>query len=98
MVYQRLLRPAHGLCWVRGGSLILQAPHRGLKEGEHKQDKQHEMYMPNANPNLAYPMRTISHWLALGLALSVQGVALGVRGFALGPQVFLDINMLVYPT
>ena len=35
---------------------------------QHKQNghKQHEMYMPNTNPNLAYPTRTIFHRLALG--------------------------------
>ena len=37
-------------------------------------NKQHEMYMPNANPTLAHPTRTIFHWLALGPALGIIGL------------------------
>ena len=50
--------------------------------------KQHKIYMPNANPILAYPMRTLFHWLTLGLALVPPG-------FALGPSGFLDTNRSV---
>ena len=45
----------------------------------------------NAKPTLAHQMRTIFHWLALGL----QGLALGPQGLALGPQGILDTKMLV---
>ena len=31
--------------------------------------KQHEIYMPNANPTLVYPMQIIFHWLMLGVML-----------------------------
>ena len=60
-------------CWV-----IFTYPTRN------KVHKQHEMYMANANQNLAYPTQTIFHWLALG-----------VLGFALGVPGFVDTNMLV---
>ena len=66
------------------------------------------MNMPNANPTLAYPTRTIFHWLALGLTFGIIGsrwpslthtghywLELGV---ALGLQGFLDSNMLVSAT
>ena len=59
---------------------------------------QHEMYMANANRTLTYPTQTIFHWLALGIALGVQGFVLGVRGFALGARGILDTNMLVSAT
>ena len=42
--------------------------HRILRLGtqrNQKRDKQHLIYMPNANPALAYPMRTMFHWLKL---------------------------------
>ena len=56
-----------------------------------KRDKQHEIYMPNPNPALAYYIHMAR----------VRGLALGVTQilvFALGvPQIlaFLDTNMLV---
>ena len=34
-----------------------------------KQDKQHEIYMPNANPALAYPTPPIFHLLVLGVGV-----------------------------
>ena len=34
-----------------------------------KQDKQHEIYMPKANPALVYQTRTIFHWPALGVGI-----------------------------
>ena len=51
--------------------------------------------MPYANPTLGYPIRTIFHWLALGLMLGIIGSRCGV---ALGPQGFSDTNMLVLAT
>ena len=60
------------------------------------------MYMANTNQTLAYPTRTIFHWLMLGLALGpqgfalgLQGLALGHQGLALGPRGFSDTNVLV---
>ena len=55
--------------------------------------KQHELNKPSANL-----MKTIFHWLALGLALSPLGFALDPVGFTLGQQVFLNTNMLVLVT
>ena len=65
-------------------------------------NKQHEMYMANANQTLAHPTHTIFNWLMLGLALGLQGLALGLQGlvlglqgFVLGQRGFSDTNMLV---
>ena len=49
---------------------------------DQKRDKQHEIYLPNANPALVYPTRTIFHWPALGVTQ--------ILGFALAPQSLLD--------
>ena len=48
--------------------------------------KQH--VMPKANPTLGYQTRHIFHWLALWVALGIQGLALGIQRLALGPQAF----------
>ena len=45
------------------------------------------MYMPNVNPTLAYPTRTIFHWLRVGvyrLALGIYRLALGIYRLVLG--------------
>ena len=59
----------------------------GMKR-EQKRDKQYEIDMPNTNPSLVYPTRTIFHQLALGLALVP-------RWFVLGLQGVFNTNMLV---
>ena len=49
-----------------------------------KQDKQHTIFMPNANQTLAYPTQTIFYLLALSLLGFVLGrptLALGLKGF-----------------
>ena len=61
---------------------------------DQKQDKQHEIYMPNANPALAYPTPPIFHLLALGVGI------VGNTNFSVcvgGNANFsvLDTNMLV---
>ena len=63
-----------------------------------KNNKQHEIYMPNANQTLAYPTQTIFYLLTLGVALSAPGFTLGAWGFTLGPRRLLDTNMLVSAT
>ena len=47
--------------------------------GTHREQKRnkHEIYMPNTNPTLAYPMQTIFHCLALGL-FGYQHVGIGL--------------------
>ena len=57
---------------------MLAAQHEGTG------NKQHEIYMGNANPTLAYQMKTLLHWLVLG----TPGFALGTPSFELGMSVF----------
>ena len=44
--------------------------------------KQHEIYIANVKPTLAYPTRNISHWPMLGQ----PGLALGAQGSVFGPH------------
>ena len=52
------------------------------------EDKQHEIDMPNVNPNANVNQLDHIPTLALGLTLGWTGLAMGMRGF-------LDTNMLV---
>ena len=97
-------RTPYTLCWIwfgGGKSKVCIPPETAFALGNFrvanakKGEQTHEMYMANTNQTLAYPTRTIFHWLMLGLALGPQGLALGLQGLALGPWGFSDTNVLV---
>ena len=71
-------------------------------------NKQHEIYMPNANPILAYPTQPIFHLVRLGLALDMKWSCRTIKGHTrtcirsakvhLGSKRYLDTNILVWAT